>query len=200
MKSGDIILMHGDFADSWIIEGIEDSIWTHSGTILLAEDVGLKGKAPDYLYWESNSLTNLTDVILNKTKTGPMLVDLDARVIGNAKNYKEVKMAYVQLNITRTPAMFQSIVNFIPTVHEATFPSDKKMLYQEIQGRLFRKQSNKDQIFCSELVAGTYQAVGWMNTDWPWNAYEPGDFTKKDKVDLQLGATFSKPLQFDPLS
>ncbi len=129
-----------------------------------------------------------------------MLVDLDARVIGNAKNYNEVRMAYVQLNFTRTPGMFQSFLNFMPTVRNATFPSDTKMLFEEIEGRTFRIQANKDEIFCSELVAGTYQAMGLINHDWPWNAYEPGDFTKQGKVDLQMGATFSPALEFNPLT
>ena len=200
MQSGDIILMHGQYTDSWLIEDFERSIWTHSGIILKAKDIGLEGKVPDLLFWESNSLTNLPDLILNKTKTGPMLVDLDKRVVSNAKDYNEVKMAYVELSVERKLEFWQKLLDFMPTVHNAIFPSDIKMMFYEIEGRIFRHQTGMKEIFCSELVAGSYESMGLLNNDWPWNAYEPGDFAKKGKVDLQLNAHFEAPLEFDPLS
>ena len=47
MQSGDIILMHGQYSDSWLIQDFERSIWTHSGMVLKAKDIGLEGKVTD---------------------------------------------------------------------------------------------------------------------------------------------------------
>jgi hypothetical protein len=201
MKSGDIILMHGEFTDSWLIEAFEHSMWTHSGMVIKAEDIGLSGKAPDYLFWESNSLNNLTDVLLNTTKTGPMLVSLADRVIGNAKNYKEVEMTYIKLNYTFSAQDFSNYLNFIPTIHAATFPSDLKMMLDEILGRYLRIKTSYSEVFCSELVAATYNAFGILGTNIPFNGYEPGDYARQDGyVKFLNNASLTPPVNFDPLT
>ncbi len=199
VQTGDVILMHGEFPGSKLIELAEWSIWSHSGMVVRAEDIGMKGKVPDLLFWESNTLKNLDDVILNVGKEGPMLVDLLQRFKTNATTYNESLMCYIKVNINRSPAMFKKFLNFIPTVHQATFPSDLEMAGMEMVGRLLKEQTPLDKIFCSELLAGTFQAMGWIDHSWPWNAYEPGDFTKPGKVKLQLGGTLSPLVKFDPL-
>src|SRR5688572_14130041 len=59
MQTGDIVLMHGTFPLSKVIQAIEGSKWTHSGVVIRPEDVGLP--AGEILFWESNS-TPLEDV------------------------------------------------------------------------------------------------------------------------------------------
>ena len=199
VKTGDVILMHGEFPGSKLIELGEWSIWSHSGMIVRAEDIGMKGKVPDLLFWESNTLKNLPDVILKVGKEGPMLVDLLQRFKTNATTYNESLMCYIKVNINRTPKMYQDFLKFIPTVHGATFPSDIEMAGMEILGRVLKHQTPLDKIFCSELLAGTFNAMGWIDNTWPWNAYEPGDFTKPGKVELELGGTLNRLIKFDPL-
>lgn len=200
VQTGDIILMHGDFPFSKVIEFGEQSVWSHSGMIVRAADIGMAGKAPELLFWESNTLKNLPDVILGVGKEGPMLVDLIQRLKTNATDYKEAKMTYVKVNMPREQAMFDAFLKFIPTVHGASFPPDWLMAVYEFIGRILRRQTSKKRIFCSELVAGTFQAMGWIDDSWPWNAFEPGDFDKKGKVTLLHGGTLSPSVRFDPLS
>lgn len=198
-QTGDVILMHGDFPGSVLIELFEGSTWSHSGMIVRAADIGKAGVYPDLLFWESNTLTNLPDLIDGKGKTGPMLVDLEQRLITNARDFKEAEMTYVPVSINRQPADWTALWKFMNSpVHQATFPSELEMAWEEIEGRVFRKQSRLDKVFCSELVAGSMQSMGWMGTDWPWNAYEPGDFVKPGAVKLLRGGTLGKNIRFDP--
>ena len=199
VQTGDIILMHGDAPGSFLIELAEDSIWSHSGMIVRSKDINLKGKGiPELTFWESNTIDNLPDLILKKGKFGPMIVDLVQRLKTNVTDYKEMKMIYIKVNIPRTPAMFKLLENFIPTVHHAGFPSEFQMAVSAFEGRVFKKQSSLNNIFCSELVAGSMETMGWIDHTWPWNAYEPGDFVKKGKVTFELGGWLSSPIPFDP--
>jgi hypothetical protein len=58
-----------------------------------------------------------------------------------------------------------------------------------VNGKLRRHQTN-DTIFCAELVATTYTAMGLLPEDRPLNAYDPGSFWSGDDlplIDAQLG-------------
>ena len=65
-------------------------------------------------------------------------MSLAARVIGNAQNYKEVEMTYIKLNYNFSSPDFTNYLNFIPSIHSATFPSDLKMMLDEVLGRYLR--------------------------------------------------------------
>jgi hypothetical protein len=55
-------------------------------------------------------------------------------------------------------------------------------------------------MFCSMLVAKTYQEVGLLNTDHPPNYYSPSSFSSDGgEVVLQLGATFGPPIPISDL-
>lgn len=200
VRTGDVILMHGEFPGSKLIEWFEGSFWSHSGMIVRSADIGKGGVWPELLFWESNTLKNLPDLILGVGKEGPMVVDLVQRLVTNAKDYKEAEMTYVPVEIERQPVDFAALWSFMNSdIHKATFPSETGMAWDEIQGRIFRRQTNKNEIFCSELVAGSMQTMSWLGTKWPWNAYEPGDFVKPGNVELLRGGSIAKDIPFDPL-
>jgi hypothetical protein len=43
-------------------------------------------------------------------------------------------------------------------------------------------------VFCAELVAATYTAMGLLPDDRPLNAYDPGSFWSGDDLELLQGA------------
>jgi hypothetical protein len=199
MQTGDVILMHGVFPESKLIELIEGSIWTHSGTVVRSADIGLSGpNIPDLLFWESNSLTNLPDLILNEGKTGPMLVGLRERIITNVENYYDMEFALKPLKMDRSLVDWGSLRGYINQVHEATFPSDMEMLWMWLKGRDFHIRTPLNQIFCAELVALTYQNWGLLaESDIP-NAYAPKDFSDKGHPPLQKGASLEPEIRIAP--
>ncbi len=195
MKTGDVVLMHGTFPASKLIQLIEGSKWTHSGIVIRPEDVGFDGT--DILFWESNS-TPLPDVRFGTTKPGPMLGTLRARVSDAVKETYDMEFAWRQLDVERTADVFEKMWAFMPTVHDASFPSDLQMAAFWFLGRFFRDRTPDDKIFCAELVAMTYQAVGWMDPALVPNRFDPKDFSAKGTVPLLGGARLTEQREFGP--
>lgn len=184
LKTGDIILMHGLYPSSHVIQTFEGSLWSHSAIIVIAEDIGIDTGSDNILLWESNVSTPVKDVILNKAKTGPMLVKLSERLKYNIEHKDDSKFAIRYLNTERTKQMFDTFNNVIKEVHPATFPDTQHEMIDPMEGRFFRKQTGLNTIFCSELVAITYMKLGLLSTIHPVNSYFPVDFSDKLSVGL----------------
>ncbi|MCB0734804.1 MAG: hypothetical protein H6608_07305 [Flavobacteriales bacterium] len=198
VQTGDILLMHGKFPSSKLIEVIERSIWSHSAMVVRSKDIGLSGPGiPELVLWESNDLTNLPDLILNKTKTGPMIVDLNKRLQTNLKDGSDVLFSLVQVHFERTPEMMQGLKDLIPKVHNAVFPSMEEMGYEMATGRYYHKSTSLDKIYCAELVGASLDAMGLLTKNYPWNGYEPRDFSAHGSLPLLGRATFQPEIHFD---
>jgi len=182
LKTGDVVLMHGDFPMSKMIQFLEGSKWTHSGMIVLAEDIGKKGVWPDVLFWESNSLTNLPDLITGKNKTGPMLVPFQERLQTNMNNYYDSIFATRPNNTPMDAEAYKKMWQFMPSVSSAIFPTDLKMWKENYEGRHSGKFTGTAQIFCSELLTMTYQAMGIMSKNWVPNAVRPKDYSAQGNI------------------
>ena len=89
-----------------------------------------------------------------------------------------------QLNIERNGTFFNGLKNFIPTVMNATFPSDFDMFIRMVEGRYLKKPVSMDKIYCSELVAASYMQMKVISDCTPPNAYQPGDFSKNGELPL----------------
>lgn len=199
LQTGDIVLVHGRYAFSIVIESIEWSPFSHSAMVVRASDVGLAGKAPELLLWESNSLTNIADILSGQTKTGPMLVPLLERLQTTQQQFADVKFMTRPLHGQRSPALLQALQTFMPSVLSATFPSDYEMGKRVFEGRVLNKTAPLDQIFCSELLAFTYMHMGLLNRHYPANAYEPKDFTAQGTLALLQRAFLGTETYFNAL-
>jgi hypothetical protein len=195
MRTGDVVLMHGTFPLSKMIQLIEGSKWTHSGTVVRPEDVGLP--AGDVLFWESND-TPLPDIRFNTTKPGPMLVTLRSRVDDAVKETYDMAFAWHALDAPRDDATFAAIWDFMPTIHDAGFPNDLEMLGFWLLGRFFRDRTPKTKVFCAELVAMTYQAAGWMDPSLIPNRFDPKDFSSAGAAPLLPGCRLTAQQEFAP--
>lgn len=185
LKTGDIVLMHGLYPSSRMIEGFEESLWSHSAIIVLADDLGIDTGDDKILLWEANVSTPVKDVILNKAKTGPMLVKLSERLKYNIEHKYDSKIAIRHLYTNkRDEQMWHNFKKAIKEVHNATFPDIKHEVMNPIEGRFFGKQTSLDTMFCSELVAYTYIKLGLLTTIHPVNSYFPVDFSDKLSVGL----------------
>ncbi|MCB1159522.1 MAG: hypothetical protein KDK45_18625 [Leptospiraceae bacterium] len=195
LKTGDIILMHGLFPMSQVIEALEWSYWTHSGMVVLAADLGLEN-CPPVLYWESNSLKNIKDINTNTFKSGPMLVGLEERLKGN-KGYYDSAFVLRQLQVERTDTMFENLKDLMPEVSSAIFPNDFDMFYRGMLGRCFNQSVSMDKIYCSELVAMSYIRMGLLPKYRVPNAYEPGDFSIRRRIPLLQRAFLYNQIYID---
>lgn len=185
LQTGDVILVSGRVFISEIIEFFERSPWTHVCIVVKASDIGLTSPTPEYLIWESNDLTNLPDVMFPPPltpKKGPQLVDLVQRLKTDVQEKVDAAFMTRPLKVNRTPEMFEVLKRFIPTVHDATFPSFFKMAWEEFLGRFLNINVKRDNYFCSELISQTFMEMGIISDKKPANAYLPKDFAKNGKI------------------
>lgn len=204
LQTGDILLLHGLYPSSHIIQMAEGSLWSHAAIIVRARDIqeyyNLNLDPDTLLLWESNVKNEkmpVKDVILNKEKTGPMLVKLEERLNNNFITKDDSKCAIRYLNHTRTPEMFLQLTRTINELHKAEFPKLKGELFDPIKGRVFNKKTSLDKVFCSELVAYTYIKWKLLSSNHPWNSYFPVDFSEKLSVSLLQRAFLGNEIMLD---
>ncbi|PQP83921.1 hypothetical protein C0Q44_04635 [Paenibacillus sp. PCH8] len=177
LKTGDMLLCHSVMHESIIIEFIEGSEWSHIGMIV---------RLPQYDYpllWESTAFDNLQDVLLGKTKTGPMLVPLYERIRTDIDNLWDPMFAFRLLDKACTPEMEAELMNLIQQVHGGKFPEEREMLEIVIEGKL-GIDSESPNLFCSQLFAETYTRLGLLSPERVPNSYWPVDFSSQGNVEL----------------
>jgi len=184
LQTGDLILMHGLHSSSHVIETIEGSLWSHVTMVVLASDIGIDADNENILLWESDEMNPVKDVILKRGKSGPMLVKLSERLKYNLSQKEDSIFAVRHLYAERNQKMYDIINNIIPIMHKSTFPDTFHEFLNPIEGRVFKKKTSLDTIFCSELIAYTYIKMGLLTSIHPVNSYAPVDFSEKLSVGL----------------
>lgn len=187
LQTGDLILQHGVYPSSVMIEQLEGSEWSHVGMVVLASDIGLTN-VPALLYWESNDLTTLPDLITNTVKPngGPMLVDLEARLTSNAANTIDMMFNLRQLQCDRTPAMFAALKAFmLKMAPSVVFPTSEQAIMEFIMGRYMNAVADiNDHCFCSQLVSASYQEMGLLTRQQDAVGWSPRDYASGGTVSL----------------
>ncbi|QOS78765.1 hypothetical protein JNUCC31_29420 [Paenibacillus sp. JNUCC31] len=185
LKTGDILLCHSVMHESIMIEFIEGSMWSHIGMIV---------RLPQYDYpllWESTTFDNVKDVLLGKTKTGPMLVPLYERIRTDIDNLWDPMFAFRLLETERPPEMEAALLALIQEVHGGQFPGEVEMLEIVTEGKLGIRSGSPNR-FCSQLFAETYIRLGLLPPKRVPNSYWPIDFSSEGRVSLLNQATLSE--------
>jgi len=196
LQTGDIILMHGLHTSSRVIETLEGSPWSHVAMVILANDIGIDTDDP-LLLWESDTESPVQDVILGRSKSGPMLVQLSERLKYNFTHKEDNRLSIRHLHTTRTPEMLNQLKKVIPEVHQATFPDVYHEMINPTRGRIFHEKTDLDTLFCSELAAYTYIHMGLLTSIHPVNSYLPMDFSDKLSVGLRKRAWLANEIPID---
>jgi len=187
MNTGDLVLFEGEYPISKTIEKLERCPYSHVGMV-----IRVKG-FDDPLFFESTTLTNLEDLVTdnsNKTLAGPKIVNLYERLKHygeDVKPYVPPKFIYRPLQVDRV-GLTDTLLILHNKYYGIADPKETLMIWEVILGRWFRIKAKKDNFFCSEWISLAYQALGLINTKYPYNAYMPKDFTSKSKfLKLQKG-------------
>jgi len=187
LQTGDLILFHGQLLPSELTEFLQQSKWSHVAMVVRPKDVGID--YPSLLLWESNTLVNLEDVCLHRSKTGPMLVDLKSRIkTDKAKGYDNLfqvrDLNAGEFGRDRNAVHFK-LKEFILKAHSDDYPkTEMRMVKDFLSGRFRGMDPEPSKYFCSELIAATYMHMGLLTKDYVPNSYEPKDFS--DRKDLPL--------------
>lgn len=195
LKTGDLILFHGMLLSSKINELVTGSQWSHVAMVIKPEDIGIN-TSDRLLLWESNTLVNLQDAELNKSKVGPMLVDLEQRLITDINNKKDNKFKIRYNTCDISMEMLEKLKLFIKKVHSDTFPKTELDLRKEFfEGRILNQTVDNGDYFCSKLIADTYIHMDLLTTKYPTNSYEPKDFSMDGTLPfIKRGSLLEGPL------
>src|SRR5688572_33264542 len=98
LKTGDMILVHGRYPWSVVIEWLQRSDYTHCAMVVRRADIDPDNRYnfPELLLWESN--VEMKDSVPNlwtksgeppRVKQGPMLLSLEGRLRYSQMNYKD---------------------------------------------------------------------------------------------------------------
>lgn len=178
LSTGDIVLFSGEGGVSDWIKRFTRSRWSHVGLILRADELDL------VLLWESTTLSTLADVDDQQHHRGVQTVDLARRLAGY-----EGEVAVRRLRGPRTSPQLAALAALR---HEL-----KNRPYEEHILDLCRAEigdpdhDDLSSLFCSEMVAAAYRAMGLLPRTAVCGSFTPRDFSTEkahdeDGVDRQL--------------
>jgi hypothetical protein len=176
LQTGDIVLFSGRGRASQGIKWLTLCPWSHVGMVLRMPP-GAGPLADTVLLWESTNFDNLKDVLEGVARRGVQLVLLSERV-----QVYPGEIAVRPLSVQRDEAMFEALSALRMKLRNRPFEEKKlELLRAALDGPFERWRSSEDlsSLFCSELIAETYQALGLLPDHpdaKPSNEYTPRDF------------------------
>lgn len=179
LKTGDIILFSGKSAISNIIKIFSGGKWSHVGMVL---------RLPEFddavMLWESTTLSDINDVETGVAIKGVQLVPLSQRLT----SYNgEVTVRLLNKAITKP--MFNALAARRKELSRKPYERGETELIKAAWDGLGGASKGEDlsSLFCSELVAEAYQAMGLL-PEWPKgppsNEYTPMDFSNRRTLKL----------------
>lgn len=175
IQTGDLILFSGNGPIAFGIKLITRSKWSH---------VGMAFKMPEYDFvaiWESTSLSNIHDIESGMHVNGVQMSPLRDRI----RNYNgDIAIRH----LSDFTCDLDKLKRFRSSVRGRPYEKD---LFELFSAALPYPFSNNDEdissLFCSELVAETYQTLGLLDEQKPSNEYTPSDFAQDANLHLSEG-------------
>jgi hypothetical protein len=190
LQTGDLILFSGAGLVSTVIRCCTRSRWSHIGMVLRAAEWDA------VLLWESTALTRLRDLRRGVVCRGVQLVSLSERV----RRYQG-GVALRRLEARRTAPMLARLAQLRRAVRDRPYEHDiRELLRAAYDGPWGDNEEDLSSLFCSELVAEAYQAMGLLPDSRPSNEYTPRDFSSETPTPLPLrpGATLTPEIPLKP--
>lgn len=177
LKTGDIVLMGGTSIFSRAIRMLTGSRWSHVAMVMRVDEHDM------LLLWESTTNGHGTDVQTGTIKRGVQLVPLSKRVGDHAGD-----LAFRPLSRGLTRSEMAALNEFRHAVKDKGYDFDGLELLRAAldDGLFWKNREDLSAFFCSELIAETYQAIGFLSEDKPSNEYTPNDFSSGASEPLGL--------------
>ena len=179
-RTGDVWLFRGSTPADRAIQTVTNSPVNHVGMAVVLEDL-------PPLLWHAELGRSLPDMWTGQRQRGVQLHDLHAAVSTWKEKY-HARAWMRQLSVDVTREMEDAVLKTIARFDGKPFPTTRGLAQGWITGRL-RYRRSAETIYCAELVAVTYQAMGLLADERPQNWYDPGRFWSGDRLELLQGAT-----------
>ena len=188
-RTGDVWLFRGSTAADRAIQTLTNSPVNHVGMAVVLEDL-------PPLLWHAELGRSLPDMWTGQRQRGVQLHDLaDAVTLWNERYHARAWMR--QLSFDVTTEMEDAVLKTIARLDGKPFPTTRGLAQGWLTGRL-RYHRSAETIYCAELVAVTYQAMGLLPAERPQNWYDPGKFWSGDRLEFLLGARLGDEIAVGP--
>ena len=183
-RTGDVWVFRGASVADRAIRTLTNAPVDHVGTAVVLEDL-------PPLLWHAELGRSLPDVWTGQHQRGVQLHDLADAVRTWRHRYGQRPWLRQLVGPSDdggvTPAMEDAVLRTIARMDGRPFPTTRHLAGGWINGRL-RRGTTTEAVYCAELVAATYTAMGLLPADRPENWYDPGSFWSGDRLDLLQGA------------
>ncbi len=187
-RTGDVWLFRGHSGADQAIRLLTNSPVNHVGMAVVLEDL-------PPLMWHAELGKGLRDVWTGKHQRGVQLHDLREAVVQWADRYGQ-RAWLRQLDASVTREMEDAVLRTVARLDGRPFPTTRHLARGWIEGRL-RRETTSEAVFCAELVATTYTAMGLLAGDRPRNWYDPGKFWSGHDLPLLQGARLGPEIPVD---
>ncbi len=183
-RTGDVWVFRGASLADRAIRTVTNAPVNHVGMAVVLEDL-------PPLMWHAELGRTLPDAWTGAHQRGVQLHDLRDAVVTWRTRYGQ--RAWLRQLVGPaddggvTSDMEDAVLRTIARYDGRPFPTTRHLAGGWIQGRL-RREVTTEAVYCAELVAATYTAMGLLGTDRPRNWYDPGTFWSGDDLRLLQGA------------
>ena len=191
-RTGDVWVFRGASLADRAIRALTNAPVNHVGMAVVLEDL-------PPLLWHAELGRSLPDAWTGKQQRGVQLHDLADAVRTWRQRYGQ--RAWLRQLVGPaddggvTRQMEDAVLRTVARLDGRPFPTTRALAAGWVAGRL-RRDTSAETVYCAELVATTYTAMGLLPADRPRNSYDPGSFWSGD--DLQLtGATLGPEVAVD---
>jgi hypothetical protein len=174
--TGDLWLFRGASLTDRAIQTVTNSPVNHVGMVVAIDDL-------PPLLWHAELGRSLPDVWSGERQRGVQLHVLADAVTAWRRRYGQ--RAWVrQLEGTIERRHEDRLMEVIARFDGRPFPTTPGLARQWLTGRVRRRSSSLETIYCAELVATTYQHMGLLPSRRPASWYDPGRFWSGDRIQL----------------
>jgi hypothetical protein len=180
-RTGDIWIFRGRAPADRVIQSLTNSPVNHVGMAVVLDDL-------PPLMWHAELGRSLPDMWTGKHQRGVQLHELSAAVTVWAAKYGQ-RAWLRQLDPPVTRDMEEAVLRTIARLDGTPFPSTAQLGWRWLRGRVPAiKETGAETVYCAEVLAMTYEAMGLLppgrNPSW----YDPGRFWSGDTLRLLRGA------------
>jgi hypothetical protein len=175
-STGDIWLFRGRSFGDLAIRAATNSPVNHVGMVVALDDL-------PPLLWHAELGRSLKDVWTGEFQRGVQLHLLSDAVRTWTERYRQrawVRHLEGAIEHHHEDRLMETIERF----DGRPFPTTPGLVRQWATGRLRRRSSSLETVYCAELVASTYQHMGLLPKHRPATWYDPGRFWSGDRIEL----------------
>ncbi len=175
-STGDIWLFRGRSIADRAIQTVTNSPVNHVGMVVAIDDL-------PPLLWHAELGRSLPDVWTGGRQRGVQLHVLRDAVRTWDERYRQrawMRPLEGQLERRHEDRLMEVIERF----DGRAFPTSPGLARQWLTGRVRRRESSLETVYCAELVATTFQHMGLLPKRRPASWYDPGRFWSGDRIEL----------------